>query len=239
MRNTLTIARRELGSYFNSPIAYIVIAVFLLLDSFLFFNVLFVQNQADLRELFAGFWPTLLVAIFAPAITMRLIAEERQSGTLELLITMPVSDWQVVLGKFLGAIGMFSVAVVLMIVYGVTVAMLGHNLDVGPAVGGYLGLILMGAAFIAMGLMASAWTRSQIVAFIVALLLCLALWLVGKIVPFFPPRMQPIIEFLGVDSHIANTARGVIDTRDLVYYASLIGGCLLVAQQTLESRKWR
>src|SRR5262249_40041813 len=116
MRNTLTIARRELGSYFNSPIAYIVIAVFLFLDSALFFSTLFVGQQADLRELFSGFWPTLLIAIFAPAITMRLIAEERQTGTLELLITMPVSDWQVVLGKFLGALGLFVTAIALMVV---------------------------------------------------------------------------------------------------------------------------
>ena len=238
MRNTLTIARREIGSYFNSPIAYIVIAVFLLLDSFLFFSALFVQGQADLRELFAGFWPTLLVAVFAPAITMRLIAEERQSGTLELLITMPVSDWQVVLGKFLGAIALFGVAVGLMVIYGITVSLLGP-LDKGPAIGGYLGLSLLGATFIAIGLMASSWTRSQIVAFILALLLCLGLWLIGKIVPFFPRPLQPVMEFLGIDSHIANTARGIVDTRDLVYYASVIGGCLLLAQQSLESRKWR
>src|SRR5262249_20095703 len=150
----LVIARRELGSYFNSPIAYIVIAVFLFFDSLLFFQTLFVQGQADLRDLFSGFWPTLLIAIFAPAITMRLIAEERQSGTLELLITMPVSDWNVVLGKFIGAITLFAAALGLMIVYGVTVAYLGP-LDKGPAVGGYLGLLLMGASFIAVGLMAS------------------------------------------------------------------------------------
>ena len=238
MRNTLAIARRELGSYFNSPIAYIVVAVFLFLDSALYFSTLFQAGQADLRELFAGFWPTLLVAIFAPAITMRLIAEERQSGTLELLITMPVSDWEVVLGKFLGAIALFGVAVALMVVYGIVVAFLGP-LDKGPALGGYIGFLLMGGAFIAVGLMASSWTRSQIVAFIVAVLLCLGLWLIGKIVPFFPRPLQPLIEFLGIDSHVANTARGVIDTRDVIYYGSLIGGCLLLAQQSLESRKWR
>ena len=238
MRNTLVIARRELGSYFNSPIAYIVIAVFLFLNSALFFSALFVQGQADLRELFAGFWPTLLIAIFAPAITMRLIAEERQTGTLELLITMPVSDWEVVLGKFVGAITLFAAAMALMIVYGVTVAYLGP-LDKGPALGGYVGLLLMGASFIAVGLMASSWTRSQIVAFIVSVMLCLGLWLVGKITVFFPQSLQPVIEFLGMDSHVANTARGVIDTRDLLYYASLIAGCLLLAKQSLESRKWR
>lgn len=238
MRNIWSIARRELGSYFNSPIAYIVIAVFLVLDSSLFFSTLFLENQADLRELFSGFWPTLLVAIFAPAITMRLIAEERQSGTLELLITMPVSDWQVVLGKFLGAVALFGVALVLMLVYGLTVALLGP-LDRGPALGGYLGLWLLGSAFIAVGLMVSAFSRSQIVAFILSVMLCLLLWIVGKVTPLFPHSVQGFVEFLGVDSHIANSARGILDLRDLVYYLSLIAGCLLLAQQSLESRKWR
>jgi ABC-2 type transport system permease protein len=238
MRNTLTIARREMGSYFNSPIAYILIPVFLLLSSWLFFNNLFIANQADMRDLFSGFWTTLVLAVFAPAIAMRLLAEERSSGTLELLITMPISDWQVVMGKFLGALGLFCTAVALMLVYGITIAWLGP-LDKGPAFGGYLGLILLGATFIAIGLAASAITRSQIIAFIISVLVCMALWLIGKVTQFFPQSLQPIVEFIGIDSHIANTARGVIDTRDLLYYGSFIGGSLLLAQQTLESRKWR
>jgi ABC-2 type transport system permease protein len=238
MRNTLTIARRELGSYFNSPIAYIVIAAFLFLNSWLFFSTFFLYNTADLRELFAGFAPTLLVTIFAPAITMRLVAEERAQGTLELLITMPVSDWQVVLGKFLGAVVLFAVAMCLMLVYGLIVSFLGP-LDKGPALGGYLGLLLLGATFIAIGLMTSSWTRSQIVAFIISVLICWGLWLIGKIVPFVPQPLQPLAEFIGIDSHVANSARGVIDTRDLLYYGSLIGGSLLLAEQSLASRKWR
>ena len=238
MRNTLTIARREMGSYFNSPIAYILIPVFLLLSSWIFFSNLFLSNQADMRELFSGFWTSLVVAVFTPAIAMRLLAEERSSGTLELLITMPVSDWEVVIGKFLGAVGLFCVAVGLMLVYGITLAWLGP-LDKGPAIGGYLGLILLGSMFIAIGLAASALTNSQIIAFIIALLICLAMWLIGKVTHFFPQSLQPLMEFIGIDSHIANTSRGVIDTRDLLYFGSFIGGSLLLAQQTLESRKWR
>jgi ABC-2 type transport system permease protein len=227
-----------MGSYFNSPIAYILIPVFLLLSSWLFFNNLFFNNQADMRELFSGFWTSLVLAVFAPAIAMRLLAEERSSGTLELLITMPVSDWQVVIGKFLGALGLFCVAVALMLVYGITIAWLGP-LDKGPAIGGYLGLILLGAMFIAIGLAASALTRSQIIAFIISVLVCMALWLIGKVTHYFPQALQPMVEFLGIDSHIANTSRGIIDTRDLLYFGSIIGGSLLLAQQTLESRKWR
>ena len=237
-RNTLTIAKRELGAYFNSPIAYVVIAVFLFFDAYIFFSQLFLQGQAEVRELFTGAWSTLLLAIFAPAITMRLLAEEKQSGTLELLITMPVSDWEVVLGKFLGAVGLFSVGLLLMTVYGFTVAALGP-LDKGPAVGAYFGFLLLGGAFLAIGLMASSFTRSQVNAFVIAVLICLGVWLVGKLVPSVPKPLQPLMEFLGVDSHMQNTARGIIDTRDLVYYASIIAGCLLIAQQSLASRKWR
>jgi len=236
MSPALVISRRELRTYFNSPVAYIVVTVFTIITGYLFFTQLFMEQQAELRGFF-GSMP-LLFMFLAPAITMRLLADEKSSGTLELLITMPVRDWEVVLGKFLGAIALFGVAVALMVVYGIVVAFLGP-LDKGPALGGYIGLLLMGGAFIAVGLMASSWTRSQIVAFIVAVLLCLGLWLIGKIVPFFPRPLQPLIEFLGIDSHVANTARGVIDTRDVIYYGSLIGGCLLLAQQSLESRKWR
>src|SRR5262249_13441965 len=105
--------------------------------------------------------------------------------------------------------------------------------------GGYFGLIMLGAMFIAIGLAASAWTRSQVVAFIIAVLICLALWVIGKATMLFPQPLQPIVEVLGIDSHIANSARGVIDTRALLYYGSIIGGSLLLAQQSLESRKWR
>jgi gliding motility-associated transport system permease protein len=237
MRSTLAIARREVGSYFNSPIAYIFIPVFLILVSAFFFPPLFLNNQAEVRDLF-GPATTFLLAVFAPALTMRAIAEERASGTLELLITMPVSDWQVVIGKFLGAFTLFAVTVGLMAIYGITIAWLGP-LDKGAAFTAYFGFLLLGAMFIAISLAASAWTRSQIVAFIIGVLICFGLWLLGKYAYFFPTSMQPLVEFLGIDMHMTNAARGVIDTRDLLYFGSFIGGSLLLAQQTLESRKWR
>jgi ABC-2 type transport system permease protein len=238
MRNIATIARRELGAYFNSPIAYVVVAVFLLLSALLFFSALFIQQQADLRELFDGFWTTLLVAIVGPAVTMRLLAEERSNDTLELLLTMPVTDWQVVLGKYLAAVGLFAFAMLGMFVFAATVAMIGP-LDKGPAFAGYLGLFLVAATYMAVGMMTSSFTKNQIVAFIGAVMICLMLWLIGKVVPVFPPVVQPLLDWLGMDRHIGNMARGVIDTRDLLYFGTLIASCLMVTQATLESRRWR
>ena len=238
MRNIATIARRELGAYFNSPIAYVVVAVFLLLSALLFFSALFIQQQADLRELFDGFWTTLLVAIVGPAVTMRLLAEERSNDTLELLLTMPVTDWQVVLGKYLAAVGLFAFAMAGMFVFAASVAMIGP-LDKGPAFAGYLGLFLVGATYMAVGMMTSSFTKNQIVAFIAAVLVCLILWLMGKVVQVFPPSVQPFLDWLGMDRHIGSMARGVIDSRDLMYFGTLIISCLLVTQATLESRRWR
>jgi ABC-2 type transport system permease protein len=237
MRNMTTIMRRELGAYFNSPIAYVVISVFLVLSAFLFFNALFLQQQADLRELFDGFWTTLLVAILGPAITMRLFAEERSNDTLELLLTMPVTDWEVVLGKYLAALVLFGYAMLAMGCFAVTVSFLGP-LDKGAAFAGFIGLFLTTATYMAIGLMASAFTKNQIVAFLLSVTLCLLLWLVGKVVQVMPPAIQPAIDWLGVDGHIGNMARGVFDSRDLLYFGSLIASCLFVTQTTIESRRW-
>lgn len=236
MSKALVVARRELGSYFNSPIAYIVTTVFLLFSGFMFFSQVFLENQADLRPFF-GLTP-LVLTFFAPALTMRLLAEERGTGTFELLITLPVTDWQVVVGKFLAALGMFGLALGLTLAYPITISTFG-DLDTGPLVGGYLGLLLMGGGYLAIGIMASALTRSQIVAFIVAWGICFALFLFGKIGVLLPKSLQPLFDYLSLDAHFQNIARGVIDTRDLVYYASLVFGCLFAATQSLESRKWR
>ncbi len=232
-----TIMRRELGAYFNSPIAYVVISVFLVLSAFLFFNALFLQQQAELRELFDGFWTTLLVAILGPAITMRLFAEERSNDTLELLLTMPVTDLDIVLGKYLAALVLFGYAMLAMGCFAVTVAWLGP-LDKGAAFAGFVGLYLTTATYMAIGLMASAFTKNQIVAFLMAVTMCLLLWLVGKVVQVMPPSIQPFVDWIGVDNHIGNMARGVFDTRDILYFFSIIASCLLVSQTTLESRRW-
>lgn len=234
--HALTIARRELRSYFNSPVAYIVVTVFLVIAGFLFFTQALLDGQATIRPLF-DITPLLFVFI-APAITMRLLAEERRSGTFQLLITLPLRDRDVVLGKFLGALGLLATAVALTLVYPLTLSRLG-DLDQGAVVGGYLGLVLMGGSYLALGLMASAWTRNQIVAFIVAFAISFALFMMGRMSAHVPPALAPVVEYLSLSSHFENIARGVIDTRDLLYYASMIAGCLFIAVQSLASRQWR
>jgi ABC-2 type transport system permease protein len=236
MSAALAISKRELRTYFNSPVAYIVVTVFMLLSGYLFFNTLFIEKQAEMRGYF-GLTPMLFTFII-PAITMRLLAEEKGSGTLELLITMPVRDWEVVVGKFLAALGLLAVLLGLTLAYAFTLASIGP-VDKGPTFGGYLGLLLMGGAYIAIGVMASSFTRNQIVAFILAFAICFSLYLFGRIVQIVPPALQPVVAFLSIDGHFESISRGVIDSRDILYYVSVMVVSLVIATAALESRKWK
>jgi ABC-2 type transport system permease protein len=236
MSPALVISRREIRTYFNSPVAYIVVTVFMILTGYLFFTQLFVEKQAELRGFFSIM--PLLFMFMAPALTMRLLADEKSSGTLELLITMPVRDWEVVLGKFLAAMALLCTALGLTLVFALSVRFMGP-LDRGPAIGGYIGLVLMGGAYIAIGVMTSSFTRNSIVSFIVAFAISFALYLIGKLTQFVPQSLQGLTSFLSIDSHFENISRGVIDTRDVLYYFSVIGVSLLVATLSLESRRWR
>jgi ABC-2 type transport system permease protein len=236
MSPALVISRREIRTYFNSPVAYIVVTVFTILTGYLFFTQLFVEKQADLRAFF-NIMP-LLFMFMIPAITMRLLADENASGTLELLITLPVRDWEVVVGKFLAAMALLCTALGLTLVFAITVRTLGP-LDRGPAIGGYLGLVLMGGAYVSIGVMASSFTRNSIVSFIVAFAISFGLYLLGRLTQFLPQSWQALVSFLSIDGHFENIGRGVIDTRDLIYYFSIVGVSLLVATLSLESRRWR
>jgi ABC-2 type transport system permease protein len=236
MSAALAITKRELRTYFNSPVAYIVVTVYMLLAGYLYFNNVFIEKQAEMRAYF-GLAP-MLFSFIIPAMTMRLLAEERGSGTLELLITMPVRDWEVVVGKFLAAFGLLAVLLGLTLVYAFTVSSVGP-LDKGPAYGGYFGLLLMGGAYVGIGVMASALTKNQIVAFILAFAISFALYLFGKILQVVPGPLQPIIAFLSMDSHFEAISRGVIDTRDVLYYLSVTAVSLVIATVSLESRKWK
>jgi ABC-2 type transport system permease protein len=236
MSPALVISKREIRTYFNSPVAYIVVTVFTIVFGFFFFNNLFVEKQADMRAFFS--LAPLMFCFFAPAITMRLLAEEKGSGTIEILITMPVRDWEVVVGKWLAAMALLVTTLLLTLVFAITVAKLGP-LDKGPALGGYLGLLLMGGSYVAIGVMASAFTRNQVVSLIIAFGICFALFLFGKVLPFVPEKLQPIVSFLSTDTHFENVSRGVIDSRDVLYYASVIVVTLLIATTSLESRKWK
>jgi ABC-2 type transport system permease protein len=236
MSPALVISRREIRTYFNSPVAYIVVTAFTLIAGVMFFGFqFFLAGEASLRGFFQNM--PLLFMFLAPAITMRLLADEKSSGTLELLITMPVRDWEVVLGKFLAAMTLLAASLGLTLAFAITVRALGP-LDRGPAIGGYLGLLLMGGAYVSIGVMASAFTRNSIVAFIVAFVISFALFILQHVISYMPQSLQPLMSFIAIGIHFESIARGVIDTRDVIYYLSVMGICLLVATLSLESRRW-
>jgi ABC-2 type transport system permease protein len=234
MRNTLAVARKDLREFFDAPAAYIVVVVFLLVAGWMFFSQLFLLERADARVLFAPspFSPSMLVVILAPAVAMRLIAEERKSGTIELLTTMPITDGEVILGKFLAAFVLLAVALGLTVVYPLTVSLIGP-LDWGPVISGYVGMLLFAGSLLAVGLACSTLTESQIVAFIVGFIVCAVLYYVYWLQFFLPQGIAPIVEFLSVSFHLDNMARGVIDSRDVVYYLSLTAAALVLAARSL------
>lgn len=235
LSNVPPIFRRELRSYFNSPVAYVVIIVFLAIIGWFFTSNLFLMNVASLRIVFE--LVPVIFLFFVPAITMRLVAEERKSGTLELLTTRPIEDIEIILGKFLAAWVLLAAALLPTLIYMISVMALG-SLDIGPVITGYLGLLLMGGVYIAIGIFASSLTDSQIVAFVVSFLIVLALYMMDKVLMYLPEAFASTIEFLAIDYHFSNIARGVVDSRDVVYFASLLGFFLLLATVSLQRRKW-
>ena len=219
MRQVATIAGKEFRDYFISPIAYIVIAIFLLVTGWFFFATFFLYNQADLRNFFNLLPSTLSFVI--PAITMRLFSEERNVGSYETLLTLPVTFRDIILGKFFAAVLLVAVMLLPTIFYAVCIAAIG-SLDWGPVAGGYLGAILLGAAFTAIGLLASSLTRNQIIAFIVATATCFALTTIDRMLFFFPQATLGVLGYLGAASHFQNIAKGIIDSRDIIYFLSVV-----------------
>jgi ABC-2 type transport system permease protein len=218
MRQVGHIFKKEFSVYFISPIGYIVISIFLLVTGWFFFTTFFLYNQANLRNFFALL--PLTFSFIVPAITMRLFSEELNVGSYEVLLTMPVTFLDVVLGKFLAAVAFLSAMLIPTLAYPVTVSILGE-LDWGPVVGGYIGAILLGAAFSAIGLFASSLTRNQIIAFIIGMAICFSLTLVDKMLFFLPQSLLGVLEYIGADFHFENISKGVIDSRDILYFLSV------------------
>ncbi len=210
---------KELKDYFVSPIAYIVICIFLLISGWFFFSTFFIIDQANLRTFFAML--PLIFPFVIPAVTMRLFAEEQHIGSLEMLLTLPVSLSDVIVGKFLACVVFVAIMLAPTISYALWASLMG-DLDWGPVLGGYLGAVLLGSAYSAIGLFASATSRNQIIAFIVGMVICFCLSLVDKMLFFFPAPLLPFIHYLGAGFHFENIAKGIIDTRDIIYFLSVI-----------------
>jgi ABC-2 type transport system permease protein len=233
MRQVVHIFRKEFSAYFVSPIAYIVISIFLFVTGWFFFSTFFLFNQANLRTFY-----TLLPVVFAfviPAITMRLISEELNVGSDEILLTMPVTYGDVILGKFFASVALIIAMLIPTLAYPLTVAFMGQ-LDWGPVVGGYIGAVFLGAAFSGVGLFASALTRNQIIAFITGLAICFTLTLIDKMLFFLPQSLLGVFSYLGADFHFQNIAKGIIDSRDILYFASVCFIGLFGAHLALHQR---
>ena len=237
MKAFLGVYKRELRSYFNSPIAYIFIVVFLLVASWLFFRGYFLYGQADLRPFF-NLLPWIFL-FFVPAVSMRLWAEERKLGTAELLLTLPARDNEIILGKFLAGLTLITITVLLEFPLFLLTAYLG-DVDVGPVIGGLVGSLLLGGAYLAIGLFLSSLTENQIVAFILGVVVCFGLFIVGEnlVLVTAPSSVAPLLRYLGLGAHFSSIGRGVIDSRDILYYLSVIVFFLYLNQLAVAGRRW-
>ncbi len=233
MKQIRIIAVKEFKDYFISPIAYIVISLFLIVTGWFFFSTFFIYGRADLRDFFA-----LLPIVFSfviPAITMRLFAEEKNVGSYETLLTMPVSFSDIAIGKFLGATFFAASLLIPTLCYPLSIAFIG-DLDPGPVIGGYLGAVLLAAAYCALGILASAVTRNQIIAFIIGCSLCFTLTIVDKLLFFMPTGIIAVVQYLGADAHFMNIAKGVIDSRDILYFISVVFICLFATRIVMHEK---
>ena len=241
MRNTLIVARRELGGYFATPVAFVFIVIFLALQGVLTFNLgnFFARDQADLAPFF-GFIPWVFL-LLVPAITMRLWAEERRLGTIELLLTLPITQTQAVVGKFLAAWAFCAIALLLTFPFVITVNYLGHP-DNGVIAAGYLGALLVSGSFLAIGAAISAATKNQVIAFVVAVAVCFVFAvasypLVTDFLSSRAPVLGDIARRISVAGRFENFSRGVISLRDVIFFVSFIGFWLFLNVVIIDHRK--
>ncbi len=236
MKNTVAIAIKEFKSYLASPTAYIVTGIFLGLTGFLFSRSTTTFSETSIRGLWE-LWGILLLLLLASVLTMRLLAEERKMGTLELLLTAPVRDSEVIAGKFLGSLGILTAMLVLTLYYPLLLMLFGDP-DMGAIVAGYLGLFLLGSASLAVGLFASSLTSNQIVAAVVAGGILFALWFLGDAADLVPEALGKVIDYLSLSYYFSDFMTGVVDTRGIIYYLSITVSFLFLAIRSVENSRW-
>ena len=254
MRNTLAIAHKELRSYFASPIGYIVLGFFSLLYGWFYVTMLnyFVRqsmqvaqfggnealnvNQVMLRPLLQNV--TILLLFLMPMVTMRSYAAEKRSGTIELLLTSPLKDWEIILGKFLGAVALWALALLISLIH-IAILFRFGNPEWKPIATAYLGLLLMGGCFISVGLLISSLTSNQIIAGMATFGVFLLLWVVNWIGSFSGPTVDRITQYLSIIDHFDDFAKGIVDTSHLIYYISFISFGLFLTAKSVDSERWR
>ena len=252
MRNVMAIADRELRSYFSSPIAYIIIGFFLLPFGVFFYLYLtaFVRkglqmaqfggamniNQEVIRYVLQN--ASVIILFIMPMITMRTYSEEKRSGTIELLLTSPITDVEIILGKFFGALGLYVAMLSVTLPY-MGILFYYGNPEWRPLVAGYLGLVLMGGAFVSIGLLISSTTNNQIVAGVVTFVVFLLLWIIGWFADSAGPTVGPITSWLSITEHFDDFSKGIIDTKHVLYYLSLITFGLFLTAKSVDTERWR
>jgi ABC-2 type transport system permease protein len=235
VRNTLTITAKEFESYLASPMAYIVFGVFLALSGFFFGWSSVTYSETSLRGFLEMGGPLLL--LLTAVLSMRLLAEERKLGTIELLLTAPVRDSEIVLGKFLGSLGVIVVMLLLTCYYPILLRAFGDP-DVGPIAAGYLGLFLLSCASLAVGIFASSLTSNQIVAAVVAGGILFGLWFLGSAASYLPRTLGDVIGYFSLSEYFPDFTTGIVDTRGIVCYLSITALFLFLATRSLENSRW-
>jgi ABC-2 type transport system permease protein len=253
VRNIAAIAGKELQAYFSSPIAYVIIGMFALLFGWFYFAILqyFVRmsmqmgqmgpqsanvNQQMIAPLLQN--ASVLVLIMLPMITMRTYSEEKRSGTIELLLTSPVTDFEIIMGKFLGALTLYAVMLAVTLVH-IAILFWAGDPEWKPILAGYLGLLLMGACFISVGLLISSMTKNQIVAAVATFAVFLLLWVINWIGETGGPTTQKVVSYLSITEHFEDFTKGVLDTKHLVYYLSFITFGLYLTARSVDTERWR
>jgi ABC-2 type transport system permease protein len=253
MNNILAIAGKEMRSYFSTPVAYIVIGFFALLFGYFFYAMLIIFNQqsqigglegggpADInqqliRPLFLN--ASVIMLFVLPLITMRTYSEEKRSGTIELLLTSPLTDFEIIMGKFLGAMALYGSMLAITLIHMVLIFSYG-NPEWRVVVTGYIGLLLMGGCFISVGLLISSLTKNQIVAGMVTFAVFLMLWVINWIASFTGPTAQSVLNYLSITEHFDDFTKGIVDTKHLVYYFSVITFGLFLTARAVDTERWK
>ncbi|GMV22033.1 MAG: ABC transporter permease [Vicinamibacterales bacterium] len=252
MRNVLTIAGKEMRGYFVSPMGWVVMGLFALLFGYFFLAHLdyFVRqsmqssmggapvnvNQGMIRGALSN--ASVIILFLLPMITMRTYAEEKRSGTIELLLTAPVTDVQIVLGKFLGALGFYA-ALLGVTLLDIAIVFIFGNPEWKPVFTGYLGLLLMGSCFLSIGLFVSSTTKNQVVAGAATFVVALLLWIISWMASSAGPTMAAVLSYLSITEHFDDFSKGVIDTKHVIYYLSVIGFGLFLTVKSVDTERWR
>ena len=255
MNNILAIAHKELKSYFSTPIAYVVIGMFALLFGYFFYAMLVIFNQQSaqfggaeggavdinqqlIRPLFLN--ASVILLFVLPLITMRTYSEEKRSGTIELLLTSPVTDLEIIIGKFLGAMALYAAMLAVTVIH---MLLLFSYANPKPEwtvpVIGYVGLLLMGGCFISVGLLISSLTKNQIVSGMVTFAVFLLLWVINWIASFTGPTTQTVLNYLSITDHFDDFTRGILDTKHLIYYFSVMSFGLFLTARSVDTERWK